>query len=99
MKMFKQRGNGAYTVVATQGTSGYLPPHDPTCPPSLRYMAVHRVDGGGWGIVDRRTARLLAELRPDEHRYASWQDVQAIVRRMNEVAGAPSLPGGAPQAG
>ena len=87
MKATKTRSNGAYTIVATQGAAGYLSPHDPLCPPSQRYMAVHRVDGGGWGIVDRRTARLLAETRPDEHRYATWQDVQAVVGAMNDVAG------------
>jgi hypothetical protein len=50
-------------------------------------MAVHRVDGGGWGIIDRRTARLLAEARPDQHRYSSWHEVRAVVGAMNEMAG------------
>jgi hypothetical protein len=50
-------------------------------------MAVHRVDGGGWGIIDRRTARLLAETRPDQHRYSSWHEVRAVVGAMNEMAG------------
>jgi hypothetical protein len=85
--MMKTRGNGTYTTVATQGTPGYLSPYDPMCPPSQRYMAVHRVDGGGWGIIDRRTARLLAEARPDQHRYSSWQEVRAVVGAMNEMAG------------
>lgn len=83
----KIRGRDAYTTVVPQGAPGYLPPHDPACPASLRYMAVHRVDGGGWGIVDRRTARLVAETRPDQHRYASWQEVQEAVGAMNHVAG------------
>lgn len=91
MSTSKPRRTGAYTIVATQGTAGYLAPFAPTCSPAQRYMAVHRVDGGGWGIVDRRTARLLAETRPDEHRYATWHDVQAVVRTMNEVAGVTAV--------
>ena len=86
LKTTKTRGPGAYTIVSTQGAADYLPPHDPLCPPSQRYLPVHRVDGGGWGIVDRRTGRLLAETRPDEHRYTSWQEVQAVVGMMNDGA-------------
>ena len=82
----KPRGKGgkdAYTVVATPGTVGYLAPRDPACPTSQRYMAVHRVVDGGWGIVDRRTGRLLVEERKHQHRYAAWHDVQAAVATLN----------------
>jgi hypothetical protein len=46
-------------------------------------MAVHRVTGGGWEIVDRRSGKLLEEARPDQHRYPGWQDVQSAVRALN----------------
>jgi hypothetical protein len=74
---------GAYTLVGTDGSTGYVAPHEAACPDDQRYMAVHRVAGGGWGIVDRRTGRLLQEARPDQHRYAGWQDVQAAVQALN----------------
>jgi hypothetical protein len=75
--------NSSYTLVAADGSPGYVAPHERACPNHRRYMAVHRVAGGGWGIVDRRTGKLLAEARPDQHRYAGWQDVQAAVRALN----------------
>ena len=83
-KLPKRRaGDAGYTTVTPQGAPGYVSPREPACTPDLRYMAVSRVDGGGWGIVDRRTARLLAEARPDEHRYPHWHDVQAVVSTLN----------------
>ncbi len=90
--MLKVRSSQKYTTVTTDGSAGYVSPHDPACPAARRYMPVHRVDGGGWGIVDRRTARLLAETSPDQHRYASWHEVQAVVDALN--AQAPAAPGG-----
>jgi hypothetical protein len=75
-----------YTLVSPEGSPNYLAPRESACPESRRYMAVHRVVRGGWGIVDRRTGRLLAEARPDQHRYAGWQEVQAAVRRLNGPA-------------
>ena len=90
--MLKGRSGQQYTTVAPDGSLSYITPHDPACPAARRYMPVHRVDGGGWGIVDRRTARLLAEASPDQHRYASWHDVQAAVDALN--ASAPAAPGG-----
>src|SRR4051794_5729726 len=36
----------------------HLAPHDPQCPPYLRYLAVRRSDGV-WGVLDRRTGTLL----------------------------------------
>ncbi|MGH2356321.1 MAG: hypothetical protein ACRDI2_11870 [Chloroflexota bacterium] len=77
------RDDRNYTTVNPQGSPNYVAPHEPTCPPTHRYMAVHRVVGGGWGIVDRRTGRLLTEARPDQHRYPGWQDVQTAVRSLN----------------
>ncbi|MBI3970354.1 MAG: hypothetical protein HY332_03600 [Chloroflexi bacterium] len=72
-----------YTLVNADGSPGYVAPHESACPDHRRYMAVHRVDGGGWGIVDRRTGRLLHEARPNQHRYQGWQDVQTAVRALN----------------
>jgi hypothetical protein len=73
-----------FTTVHPQGSREYLAPHQPTCLAAVRYMAVHRVVGGGWGIVDRRSGRLLPEARPDQHRYAGWQDVQSAVSALNQ---------------
>jgi hypothetical protein len=73
----------SYTLVKAQGSPGYVPPREPACPGTRRYMAVHRVNGGGWGIVDRRTGRLLQEARPNQHRYAGWDEVQAAVLALN----------------
>ena len=89
--MLRVRDHQKYTTVAPDGSPSYVTPHDPTCPAARRYMPVHRVDGGGWGIVDRRTARLLADASPDQHRYASWHEVQAAVNVLN--AAAPAAPG------
>jgi hypothetical protein len=89
--MLKGRSGQQYTTVAPDGAAGYVSPHDPACPAARRYLPVHRVDGGGWGIVDRRTARLLAEASPHQHRYASWHDVQVAVDALN--SNAPAAPG------
>jgi hypothetical protein len=72
-----------YTTVVPQGSPDYLAPFDPSCPAAHRYMAVHRVSGGGWGIVDRRFGRLVAEPRPEQHRYPSWAAVQVAVHDLN----------------
>jgi hypothetical protein len=53
---------------------------------TLRYMAVHRVVGGGWGIVDRRTGRLLGATQPTQHRYRGWDEVQTAVQGLNAPA-------------
>jgi hypothetical protein len=88
----KRRGPGesrrdgsdrGYTTVNPQGTPRYLPPHEPACQASQRYMAVHRVTGG-WGIVDRRTGRLLSGADPDQCRYPNWDEVQSAVRTLND---------------
>jgi hypothetical protein len=73
-----------YTTVIADGSPNYVQPHAPSCELSERYMAVHRIDGGGWGIVDRRSGRLLPETRPNQHRYASWSDVLSAVRELND---------------
>ena len=80
----------SYTLVSPQGSPNYLAPRESGCPESRRYMSVHRVVHGGWGIVDRRTGRLIAETRPDQHRYAGWQEVQAAVSALNQRGGEPS---------
>jgi hypothetical protein len=77
-----------FTTVIADGSPNYVDPHEPACPASRRYMAVHRVDGGGWGIVDRRSGQLLKEARPGEHRYASWADVLSVVKTMNGASAA-----------
>jgi hypothetical protein len=74
----------SYTTVVPDGAPTYVNPHAPGCASVARYLAVHRIDGGGWGIVDRRIGRLLMEERPGQHRYASWTSVQQVVRSMNE---------------
>jgi hypothetical protein len=79
-----------YTTVHPEGSRAYLAPHQPACPAAARYMAVHRVVGGGWGIVDRRSGKLLAEARPGQHRYPGWQDVQAAASALNRRGGEPS---------
>jgi hypothetical protein len=76
-------GHRGYTTVAPNGSPSYVAPFEPSCPASRRYMAVHRVAGGGWGIVDRRTGRLLEGNRPDQHRYPSWHEVQTAVSGLN----------------
>ena len=78
-----QRRRNGYTTVVPDGLPNYVSPHEAGCLAAHRYMAVHRVDGGGWGIVDRRSGRLLIEGRPDEHRYESWQVVLSVVRGLN----------------
>lgn len=78
-------GARTYTLVNADGSPGYVAPHDPACPADRRYLAVHRVTGGRWGILDRRTGRLIPEARPDQHRYAGWQDVQAAVLALNRA--------------
>jgi hypothetical protein len=78
----------SYTLVDAQGSRGYVAPHERTCPDERRYMAVHRVGGGGWGIVDRRTGKLLGDAQRDQHRYPSWHDVQAAVRELNHPGSA-----------
>ena len=93
----------SYTLVSPEGSPNYLAPRESGCPESRRYMSVHRVVHGGWGIVDRRTGKLLAEARPDQHRYPGWPDAQAAVAALNQRGGeVPSLttsvtgrPGGA----
>ncbi len=78
-----ERQARAFTTVIPQGATGYLPPRDPACRSTDRYMAVRRTEGGTWGIVDRRTAKLVPEALKDQHAYASWQDVQAAVAALN----------------
>jgi hypothetical protein len=80
------RSAGGYTTVNPQGTPHYVAPHQPDCPMTLRYMAVHRVVGGGWGIVDRRTGRLLGATQPTQHRYRGWDEVQTAVQGLNAPA-------------
>jgi hypothetical protein len=75
-----------YTTVIPQGSPNYLSPSEPSCPAARRYMAVHRVSGGGWGIVDRRTGRLLADPQFAPDRQLSWGDIQAAVRTLNVAA-------------
>ena len=76
----------AYSTVVAQGSPAYEAPCEPSCPPARRFMAVHRISGGGWGIVDRRSGRLLAEARPDQHRYATWDAATRTVRALNAGA-------------
>jgi hypothetical protein len=76
-----------YTTVHPQGSREYLAPHQPSCAAPVRYMAVHRVVGGGWGIVDRRSGKLLSEDRPGQHRFPSWLDVQSAVAALNQRGG------------
>ena len=73
----------AFTTVIPQGSPNYMAPSEPSCPPTRRYMAVHLVAGGGWGIVDRRTGRLVAEPQIAVDRHASWGEIQATVRDLN----------------
>jgi hypothetical protein len=73
-----------YTTVHPEGSREYQSPHQPSCPAATRYMAVHRVVGGGWGIVDRRSGRLLSEERSGQHRYPGWHDVQSAVLALNQ---------------
>lgn len=75
---------GGYTLVTAQGSDGYVAPHAPDAPANSRYMAVRRVLGGAWGIVDRRRGRLIEESHPGEHTYAAWGDVQAAARALNQ---------------
>jgi hypothetical protein len=75
-----------YTTVIPQGSPNYLSPSEPSCPPTRRYMVVHRVSGGGWGIVDRRTGRLVADPQYAPERHVSWGDMQAAVRTLHAVA-------------
>ena len=49
-------------------------------------MVVHRVVDGGWGIVDRRTGRLLKEAETHEHHYVSWGAAQDAARALNSPA-------------
>jgi hypothetical protein len=81
--MARTRSDPAYTLVKADGSPDYVAPRDSTCQNSVRYMVVHLIEGGGWGIVDRRRGRLLSETRPGEHRYASWTDVQGVVTALN----------------
>ncbi len=81
--MARTRSDTGYTLVRADGSPGYVAPRDTSCQGSVRYLAVHRIEGGGWGIVDRRSGRLLSETRPGEHRYASWSDVQGVVTALN----------------
>jgi hypothetical protein len=76
-----------YTTVHPEGSRDYLAPRQPACAAAVRYMAVHRIVGGGWGIVDRRSGKLLAEDRPGRHRYQGWEDVQAAVVALNQRGG------------
>jgi hypothetical protein len=77
-----------YTTVIPEGSPNYVAPLAPSCPHTERYMAVHRVNGGGWGVVDRRNGRLLAGKRPEEYRYETWPAVQVAVRDLNTGAAA-----------
>lgn len=79
----KPNGDRGYTTVTPKGSQSYVAPHEPACAPTQRYMAVHRVVGGGWGIVDRRTGRLLEGAQPDQHRYPDWYAVQTAVSGLN----------------
>ena len=81
-----------YTTVHPEGSREYLAPHQLACPAAARYMAVHRVVGGGWGIVDRRSGKLLSEDHPGQHRYPGWQDVQAAVSALNQRGGEQPAP-------
>jgi hypothetical protein len=79
-------GRDGYTLVTAEGSLGYIAPHAPACPPDERYMAVRRVQGGGWAIVDRRSGRLFEDDRPGGTSYETWSDVQAAVRSLNTPA-------------
>ena len=76
-----------YSTVVAQGSPGYQAPLDPDCRDTQRYMAVHLVRGGGWGIVDRRSGRLRGGPHSTQDRFASWTAVNAVVRRLNAPAG------------
>lgn len=82
--MPRARDGRAYTTIVPDGSPAYVAPHAAGCPATERYLAVHRIDGG-WGIVDRRSGRLLPEERPSQHRYASWEVVKSVVQSMNEA--------------
>jgi hypothetical protein len=75
-----------YSTVVPQGSPEYLAPLDPTCGDSERYMPVHLVSGGGWGIVDRRTGRLRRGQASAHERHASWNEVKAAVHDLNASA-------------
>ena len=55
---------------------------DRTPPKGQLFHASGPIDGG-WGIVDRRFGRLLAEPEPERHRYPSWAAVQVAVHDLN----------------
>ena len=75
-----------YSTVVAQGSPGYLAPLDPRCPDGERFMAVHLVSGGGWGIVDRRSGRLRGGPKSKHDRYATWSEVDAAIRALNTPA-------------
>ena len=72
-----------YSTVVAQGSPAYLAPLAPTCTAEERYMTVHLVRGGGWGIVDRRTGRLRGGPLSAQDRYATWTEAEAAVRALN----------------
>ena len=72
-----------YTTVFPKGSPGYVSPWEPAYPPASRYMAVHRVTGGGWGVVDRRTGRLVVDSRVAAEGRGSWGEIQAAVQALN----------------
>jgi hypothetical protein len=79
--------DNSYTLVIADGSTGYVAPHAPECPDEERYLAVRRTLGSGWGIVDRRTGRLLSDSHPDQHRYSSWEDARQMIRTLNAGRG------------
>jgi hypothetical protein len=79
-----------YTLVHPDGSPYYVAPRAPGCPAAERSLAVYREDGA-WGVVDRRTGRLLTAARPDPHRYPSWAAAAAGAAARN---GGPEGPPG-----
>jgi hypothetical protein len=74
-----------YTLVHPQGSPHYVAPRAPACPAAERYLAAYREDGA-WGVVDRRTGRLLTAGRPDPYRYPDWEAAAAAAQALNGAA-------------
>jgi len=77
------------TLVHPDGSPRYAAPRAPGCPASERSRAVYREDGA-WGVVDRRTGRLLTGGRPDPHRYPTWEAAAAAAAAPDGAAAAPA---------
>ena len=71
-------------VVRSQAAPHYVSPYDPACQASQRYLAVHATDGE-WGVVDRRTGKLLGRATPGRsvYRYLYRAEAERVVAGFN----------------